>query len=652
MPRRLAPLAAAFVIALGGGSSAAPGGSPSEAGLTLLSRTLIQGPARSIAFSHDGNDVVVGTGCGIAVLRGKDGFRNPAFLPLDGEPLDMIVRGPVAYVAAAGGGLVVFKIFGPDAPREIFRHARIRAEKLALAQGALFAADMQGKLHTFEFIDSLELRFVETKQLPAAVISLAAEGDLLAIVHPDKVSICRIAPGGAIREISQVALGSAPKSPDGAKAGTGAKKGIISRKVLLVLTSAGDVQCWDLARPDRPAALEPLRVKGVADVAVSDGEGMLLTGLQFLLPFDVERPSEAGGGARVKLKSGKGFSIESLNRYAQPLATGSPAASETDGETQRATGVFMAGKRLAVVAPFDGVRVYDLDRGGATFIDFFPTRGFAISLVAADGLLYVANGYDGVRIGRVGRDGSIDWIGHIQTVEARDVALGGAYLFIADGMGGLKAADVSDPARAKIVGRHESPYFMSALVVKEGRAYCAGGLGGVEIVDVAEPRRPKLVWRRDFSEVRGIDVDGRYLYFADGYEGCRIYSLAAGAPAAVSVLDTPGWNCDCFVVRNIAYLADGGAGISVVDVSDRKKPRIVGSLSLGTVARAVHAFGKTLFAAAHTRGVAAIDVSNPSRPSFAAWYDTADDARGIFVDDNFVYAASGSGGVYVFRYSH
>ena len=74
MLRRLVPLAAAFVIALSGGSYAA-----SE--LALLSRTLIQGPAHAVAFSHDGNDVVVGTGCGIAILRGANGFRNPALSP-------------------------------------------------------------------------------------------------------------------------------------------------------------------------------------------------------------------------------------------------------------------------------------------------------------------------------------------------------------------------------------------------------------------------------------------------------------------------------------------------------------------------------------------------------------------------------------------
>jgi hypothetical protein len=668
MLRRLLPLAAASLVFLSGAPFAAPGGpvaapgalapspagSPAEAGFTLLSRSLIQGPARSVAFS--GDDTIVGTGSGIAVLRGADGFRNPAFLPLDGEPTDMIVRGSLVYAAAAGAGLVALDISGPGAPREIFRHAGIRTEKLALAGAALFAADAQGNLHTFDCADPRAPRFVGTKRLPAAVISLAADGDLLAIVHPDRTSICRVAPGGAIRELSNAALARPPKStkeqggaPNAAV--SGAKKGIIGRGVLIVLTAAGDIQCWDLARPDRPAVIEPPRVKGVTDVAVAGGEGIFLTNLQFLLPFDIERPGGAANGARLKLKSGKGFSIESANRYGQPIATGSPAANESRGGSDRVDAVYTAAGRLAVVKPFDEVRVYGLDRGRPKFIGGFPTRGFAIGVIAAKGIVYVANGFDGVRIGRIGRDGSIDWIGHIQTTEARDVALAGDALFIADGLGGLKAADVKDPARPRIVGRHASPYFMSALVVRGERAYCAGGLGGVEIVDVADPRRPRLVWRADFSEVRGIDADERHLYFSDGYDGCRIYALGSAAPREISVLDTPGWNCDCFVTGGVAYLADGGAGVAVADVSDRAKPRSLGSLSLGTIVRAVHPLGKTLFAAAHTRGVAAIDVTNPAKPSVAAWHDTADDARGVFADGDFVYVASGSGGLYVFGYS-
>jgi len=90
----------------------------------------------------------------------------------------------------------------------------------------------------------------------------------------------------------------------------------------------------------------------------------------------------------------------------------------------------------------------------------------------------------------------------------------------------------------------------------------------------------------------------------------------------------------------------------VVDVSDRKKPRTLGSLPLNTLTRVVCVRGNTLFVAGHTKGIAAVDVSNPQKPAVAAWYDTVDDGRGVFVDDEFVYAASGSGGVYVFKYLH
>jgi hypothetical protein len=642
MFRRLMPLAALFLVAQSGEAFAAPA-------LALLSRTLLEGPARAVAFA--GRDVLVGTGCGVAIVADGDEARTPAYLPLEGQPAEIIANGSLAYVAASDGGLVVIDLSEPRAPKEIFRYAAIRAERCALAGSTLFVADALSTLHAFDCADPRAPRLIRSTKLEAAVYALAAEGDLLAIVHPRATAICRVARDGTTRELSEAALEEDAAGGRDARAPRVTKKGIVRRGLLLVLTSTGEILCWDIGRPERPVSLGPMDVKGAADVAAGNDEGIILTGLGFILPFDIERPAAVGSGARAKLKAGKGFTLESVNRYGQPIATGSPAAEAAHGETRTPTAVFMAGARFAVVAPFDGVGLYELERRGARLERFLPTRGFAISVVAAKGLLYAANGFDGVRIGRIGRDGTVDWIGHIQTVEARDVALGGPYLFIADGGGGLKVADVSDPANAKIVGRHESPFFLCALVVAGGRAYCAGGLGGAEIVDVAEPQRPKLVWRREFSEVRGIDADARYLYLSDGYKGCRIYALGGAEPAEVSVLRTPGWNCDCFVSGNVAYLADGGAGIAVANVSNRNKPRILGSLSLGTVARAVQPLGKTLFVAAQRRGVAAIDVSNPKKPAVAGWYDTADDARGIFADADFVYAASGSGGVYVFKYS-
>ncbi|MDD4858562.1 MAG: hypothetical protein PHD74_10745, partial [Candidatus Krumholzibacteria bacterium] len=478
---------------------------------------------------------------------------------------------------------------------------------------------------------------VETKRTFSGVRSLAGDADILVIVQQVTAMVYRAGPGGALQKLSEAAIEG------------NAQRGILRDGILYILNDKGAVLCWNIDKRGAPSSLKPLQASGVVDFAVGKNDGILLTDLEFLLPFEIEHASGPGVGAtKVRLKSGKGFTLQSVNGYGQPIATGNPSLPEI----QHAARVFIDGRRCAILSQFGGMRLYRLERGGMRLAGAFNTSGFAINLFVENGLLYLANSLDGVRIARVGATGALNWIGHIQTAEARDVALTGTNLIIADGSGGLKVADVSNPASPRIIGRHESPYFMSAVAVRDGRAYCAGGLGGVEIVDVSQPSRPSLVWRQDCSESRGIDVDGRFLYFSDGYVGFQIYSLTKDKPVPVSTLDTPGWNCDCLVAKNTAYLADGGAGIVIVDVGNRKKPRTLGSLSLNTITRVVYVFNNTLFAAGHTKGIAAVDVSNPAKPAIAAWYDTADDGRGVFADANFVYAASGSGGVYVLKYLH
>ncbi|HVO76855.1 MAG TPA: hypothetical protein VMT60_02620 [Candidatus Bathyarchaeia archaeon] len=622
MLRRLFPLTLAFALAVPGGLRAAPE-------FRLCSRTLLQGPARTVTFS--GGTTLVGTGGCVAIFSEGTSLKNPVCIQSEGEPGQIVVRGSLAYVAAFSGGLEVIDLAAAGGPKKTYRYGTIQAMTCAGAGSFLYVADAESRLFVFDLANPREPRFTEMIPQPSAVYSLSAERDLVAITYQRKTFMYRADAGGKLRKLSETAYDS------------DAKKGILRGGFLHVLTASGTLLSWDVRAADKPFSLKPLQTKGVTDVAVGDGGGVLLTNLEYVIPFEIAGGSRSGG---ARLKTLKGFSILSVNNYGQSVATGSPSAPEIT----RATGVFAGRNRIAVLYPFDGIRLYAIEKGAGRLLDAFPTPGYAINLLAAGGLLYVANSYDGVRIGRVARDGSLDWIGHLQTGEARDIALAGKNLIIADGSKGLKTADVSDPAHPRIIARYSTPYYMSALTLAGGRAYCAGGLEGVEIVDIANPAQPSLVWREKFSEVRGIAVDDRYLYFADGDRGFRTFALGKDRPTPVSLLDTPGWNDDCFIDKNTAYLADGGRGIIVVDIADRTKPRILGSLELNTLARVVWLRGKTLFVAGHTKGVAAVDVSNPRKPTVAAWYDTVDDARGVFADGDFVYVASGSGGVYVFKY--
>ena len=310
----------------------------------------------------------------------------------------------------------------------------------------------------------------------------------------------------------------------------------------------------------------------------------------------------------------------------------------------------MSERRLVCVDGKEGFWIYDLRGGGASCTGKVAAKGYAFDLVASDGYVYLANGGDGLRVGKVDDTGSIEWIGHLQTTMARDVALAGDVLYLADGDDGLKTVDVKDPANPRVLGRSASPFFLSAVVAEGGRAFIAGGLGGTEIVDCSDPGKPRLVWREKFSEVRGIFADREYFYFADGFKGFKIYTHGGAAPRLVSSTGTPGWNCDLFAAGGLLYLAIGGDGLAVADIGDVSKPAMLGSVSIGSIAREIHAAGSTVFVASQTNGINAIDVSDPRNPAIAAHHPSVGDGRGVFADGRFVYLASGPGGLYIFRY--
>jgi hypothetical protein len=286
-------------------SLAAPGASPRAGTFELLSRTLIQGPAQTVSFS--GETVLLGTGNGVAIF--KDGsLENPSFLPLEGDPYEIVVNGSYAYVAAASGGLVVIRL-GPGPPEITYRYSKINASTCAVSEGSLFAAGPDDKLSIFNLIDAGPFR--GTPATPHPVLgqvlryplrSLSTEGDLLAITYQQRAEIYRVDSLRAPRMLSEVSFEN------------DARKGILRGGVLFVLTNAGEVLCWNVGAKGAPSRLSPLQTKGVVDIAADDRGGMILTQLGFLIPFRIERAASAGGGAAVKLKTGKGFTLESVNR--------------------------------------------------------------------------------------------------------------------------------------------------------------------------------------------------------------------------------------------------------------------------------------------------------------------------------------------------
>jgi hypothetical protein len=88
---------------------------------------------------------------------------------------------------------------------------------------------------------------------------------------------------------------------------------------------------------------------------------------------------------------------------------------------------------------------------------------------------------------------------------------------------------------------------------------------------------------------------------------------------------------DVFVVDDDAYLADGEAGLQVIDISDPGNPSRVGYVALNGA------------------GLAVVDVAIPSDPRLIGTITTPDSPYDVETYGNMVYAACRFGGLVAYR---
>ncbi|MCZ6785927.1 MAG: hypothetical protein O7E54_02060 [Planctomycetota bacterium] len=170
-----------------------------------------------------------------------------------------------------------------------------------------------------------------------------------------------------------------------------------------------------------------------------------------------------------------------------------------------------------------------------------------------------------------------------------------AYVACRDGK--VHCFDLSDPVRPTRTGSVD-PKEARRLEVREGVLFVAAGREGLWLYSLANPRKPAFLSRVKTSDARGVHVDGLHAYVADGPAGLRIVDVSVPRkPAVTSVVDlnrddpAPLDANDVLVhfssakpdiagkrrtlARNIVYVADGRAGLYVVDVTQPQKPLAV-----------------------------------------------------------------------------
>ena len=150
------------------------------------------------------------------------------------------------------------------------------------------------------------------------------------------------------------------------------------------------------------------------------------------------------------------------------------------------------------------------------------------------------------------------------------------------------------------------------------------------------------------GSAHGVAVSGPYAYVADGGAGLRVIDISDPAhPTGVGFYDTPGWAYGVAVSGTYAYVADHESGLRVIDVSDPAHPTGVGFYDTPGYAFGVAVSGTYAYVADWASDLRVIDISDPAHPTEVGFYDTPGVAWGVAVSGPYAYVADWDSGLRV-----
>ena len=183
--------------------------------------------------------------------------------------------------------------------------------------------------------------------------------------------------------------------------------------------------------------------------------------------------------------------------------------------------------------------------------------------------------------------------------------------------------DITDPANPTMLGSYDTAGWAYGVTLSSDgtKAYVADYINGLVIVDIIDPTNPTLL---------------------GSYDMARTGETVRFRSAESVTLSSDGTK---------AYVADGGSGLVIVDITDPANPTLLGSYDTAGYALSVtlSSDGTKAYVADDTNGLVIVDIADPVNPTLLGSYDTAGYAYGVTLssDGTKVYVADWDNGLVV-----
>lgn len=213
------------------------------------------------------------------------------------------------------------------------------------------------------------------------------------------------------------------------------------------------------------------------------------------------------------------------------------------------------------------------------------------------------------------------------------VVVNNGYAYVVETLGGLNVVDVRNPTAPSIIKVIPFESHTTGFRVKGNYAYLArvssitstaqgySQTSLFEVIDISQPNVAYVVASVEIpTNVTGLDVDGNYAYVIGSYPH-RLTPIDVGDPlhpAIIKASESIVGNADLqgiAVAGGFAFIADGGVGLRIVDISNVANPRHVKDVDLQGRAFSVYKGGNKLYVGVEQKYFNLADVKNPQAPT-------------------------------------
>lgn len=248
----------------------------------------------------------------------------------------------------------------------------------------------------------------------------------------------------------------------------------------------------------------------------------------------------------------------------------------------------------------------------------------------------------------------VNWIGDFNPL---CLATSGNYLFAGRGWGewNIAAWDISNPMSPERVLSLQVPLHTYDIEVRDDLLFSLQwvewwwGVNTICCWDISDIRNPRVILERfDLpGDVRKFALQGDYVYVACGGNGLVIVDISDVAHPQVVATHRARWSADDVAVSGAyAYVADDLAGLRVIDVSNPEEPNEVGFIGPRGAGegweRPTHFVtidGDFAYVSEAENGIRVISIADPEHPEEVGFYDTPNYTYALAVREPYAFAA-------------